>query len=77
MIFLSGTPTPESYSQWFHQFWVSDYSPFKNYENFYKWAAEFVNVKLKYLGYAQVKDYSDADNKKIKGFIRHYVLILN
>lgn len=74
MIFLSGTPTPESYSQWFHQFWVSDYSPFKNYSNFYKWAADFVNVKLKYLGYAQVKDYSDADNKKIKGFIRHYIL---
>src|SRR6056297_2864104 len=25
MIFLSGTPTPENYSQIFHQFWVSNY----------------------------------------------------
>ncbi len=28
MIFLSGTPHPESYSQIFHQFYVSNYSPF-------------------------------------------------
>jgi len=28
IIFLSGTPSPESYSQFFHQFWVSSYSPF-------------------------------------------------
>ena len=41
MIFLSGTPTPESYSQWFHQFWVSDHSPFKQWTNFYKWATDF------------------------------------
>lgn len=74
MIFLSGTPTPESYSQWFHQFWVSNYSPFKDYANFYKWSNEYVNIKIKYLGYAQVKDYSDADNKKIKSVIRHYIL---
>jgi hypothetical protein len=73
MIFLSGTPTAESHSQWFHQFWVSDNSPFKDYANFYKWAADFVNVKVKHLGYAKVNDYSDADikhiNRRIKDFI--------
>lgn len=74
MIFLSGTPTPESYSQWYHQFWVSNHSPFKEHANFYKWANEFVKIKLKYLGYAQVKDYSDADRLKIMGRIRHYIL---
>ena len=74
MIFLSGTPSPESYSQWFHQMWVSNYSPFREYSNFYKWANDYVNVKKKYLGYAEVKDYSDAEIKKIKGMIRHFVL---
>lgn len=73
MIFLSGTPTPESHSQWYHQFWVSDHSPFEE-ANFYKWANNYVDVKLKYLGYAQVKDYSDADRKKIMGVIRHYLI---
>ena len=60
MIMLSGTPTPESYSQYYHIFWLSNHSPFIDYPNFYKWANEYVNIKLRYLGYAQVKDYSDA-----------------
>jgi len=72
MIFLSGTPAPESHSQWYHQFWVSEHSPFNEYANFYKWAnAGFVNIKLKYLGYAQVKDYSEGLKEKIIGRIRH------
>jgi len=37
MIFLSGTPAIESVSQWFHSFYVSDHSPFKNCKNFYEW----------------------------------------
>jgi hypothetical protein len=74
MIFLSGTPTAESHSQWFHQFWVSDNSPFKEYANFYKWAADFVNVKVKHLGYAKVNDYSDADIKHIQRRIKYFIL---
>jgi hypothetical protein len=74
MIMLSGTPTPESYSQYYHLFWLSNHSPFKEYTNFYKWANEFVNIKLKHLGYAQVKDYSEADKKKFWHMIRYYIL---
>lgn len=74
MIFLSGTPTPESHSQWFHQFWVSDKSPFKNYTNFYKWAAEYVDIKELRLGYAVVKDYSQADERLIKRITRPYII---
>ena len=33
IILLSGTPTPESHSQWFHSLQLSDYSPFKQYSN--------------------------------------------
>jgi hypothetical protein len=74
MIFLSGTMTPESYSQIYHQFWVSNYSPFKQYTNFYKWAADFVNIKLKNLGYAKVNDYSDAKYDKIYPIIKPYII---
>lgn len=63
MIFLSGTPTPESYSQYYHLFTLSNHSPFKEYSNFYKWANEYVDIQLKYLGYAQVKYYSNARKK--------------
>lgn len=73
IIALSGTMTPESYSQVFYQFWISNYSPFK-YANFYKWAADYVNVKLKNFGYATIKDYSDANEFKVKKAIEPYVL---
>jgi len=74
MVFLSGTPTPESHSQWYHQFWVSDNSPFKEYPNFYKWANDFVEMKQKHLGYAKVNDYSNADIKHINRRIKYHVL---
>ncbi len=74
MIMLSGTPTPESYSQYYHIFWLSNNSPFSDYPNFYKWANEYVNIKLRYLGYAQVKDYSDARKKDFWHRIRYYIL---
>lgn len=73
MIFLSGTPTPESHSQWYHQFWVSNHSPFNDFANFYKWANEYVDIELKYLGYAQVKDYSKARKKDFWHRIRYYI----
>ena len=73
MIFLSGTPAAESYSQMFHQFWVSGYTPFKEV-NFYKWAKTYVNVKQKQLGYAIVNDYSEAKIDLIDAVIQPYIL---
>lgn len=74
MIFLSGTPHPESYSQIFHQFWISNYSPFRNYINFYKWANDYVIVTQKYLGFAKVNDYSSAKYEMIKTVIDKYFI---
>lgn len=73
MIFLSGTIHPESYSQIYHQFWVSDYSPFKE-PNFYKWSKTYVRVKDRHLGYAVVKDYSDGIKELINPVIEPYIL---
>ena len=42
---MSGTPAVESYSQLYHQFYISAFSPFKDYTNFYKWANDFVDKK--------------------------------
>ena len=74
MIMLSGTPTPESYSQYYHLFTLSNHSPFKEYKNFYQWANKYVDIKLKYLGYANVKDYSNARKKDFWHHIRHHIL---
>jgi hypothetical protein len=58
MIFLSGTPCPESYSQMYHQFWVSDHSPFREYKNFYRWADDYVNKFDRVINGFKVTDYS-------------------
>jgi hypothetical protein len=70
IIYLSGTPTPESYSQIFHQFWISSFSPFPEI-NFYKWAKEFVFVKKKYFFNREVNDYSFANKQKVDQYIQH------
>lgn len=74
LIMLSGTPTPESFSQIYHQFWISQNSPFKQWSSFYKWAKDFVNVTEKNLGYAIVKDYSEANELKIRKYIDNYII---
>ena len=59
VIFLSATPTPESYSQWFHQI-IGLESPISHYKNFYKFKNDWVNVKeIKVSASRTVADYSD------------------
>jgi hypothetical protein len=74
VIFLSGTPTPESYSQIYHQFYVHHNNPFKTYVNFYRWANDYVKVKIKYIGAMKVNDYSGAMKDKIMDAIRHLMI---
>ena len=74
IIYLSGTPTPESYSQLFHQLHVSSFSPFRNYMNFYKWAADFVDIRLKYFKGLKINDYSHANQTKIKTMTDHLII---
>jgi hypothetical protein len=68
ILFLSGTPTPESYSQIFHQLFISSYTPFKE-PTFYKWAANYVNIKQREINGFKVNDYSDANINKIQQVI--------
>ena len=58
VIFLSGTPTPESFSQMYHQVYGLIQSPFSKYTNFYKFAKNYVVPKTKRIGGLIVNDYS-------------------
>jgi superfamily II DNA or RNA helicase len=71
IIYLSGTPSPESYSQLFHQLHCSSFSPFKEYKSFYAWAKDYVNVKKKYYYNREVNDYKDANRYDIESKIKH------
>lgn len=74
VLFLSGTPTPESYSQLYHQFWVSEFSPWSDYPNFYKWAKEYVTVIKRTINGYSVNDYSQADEAKIKRDLKKIII---
>jgi hypothetical protein len=76
VLLMSGTPSPESYSQLYHQFALGgSASPWAGYRNFYGWAKEYVRVKQKYVGTGQtVNDYSDADKARIFRDIGHLVV---
>ena len=74
LILLSGTPTPESYSQIFHQLWISDHTPFHHYKSFYKWAVVFVKTFDMKIGSHTIKDYSNANWDMIKENIDPYTV---
>jgi len=60
-LMLTGTPSPESFSQLFHQFWVTGWGPWTRFTTFYKWAKEYVNIGETWIGNGRkVKDYKDA-----------------
>jgi len=58
VILLSGTPTPESYSQVYHQVYGIPRNPFYHCTNFYKFAAGYVDVKQKKVNGMLINDYS-------------------
>ena len=66
IVLLSGTPSPESYSQLFHQFKLTR-RLWHRYSNFYEWAkAGYVDVTQKRVGTGQViNDYQHANKDLI------------
>lgn len=77
LVLMSGTPSPESYSQLYHQFTVSTSSsqPWRDYGTFYAWAKRYVTVKQKHVGMSMpVNDYSDARKDLILADIEPFVV---
>ena len=74
LILLSGTMASESYSQVYHQFWLSAYNPFNQYKNFYAWCKVFTTPNMIYTSYGPAKDYSCAKIDLIDAVIQPYIL---
>jgi len=74
IIYLSGTPTPESYSQLFHQFLVSSFSPWKQYEKFYSWHKDYGIPAVKFLYNRQINDYSKTKKEAVLLDVQHLMI---
>jgi hypothetical protein len=58
VILLSGTPTPESYSQMYHQVYGIPNNPFSEFPNFYRFCDKYVNVRQKKINGLLMNDYT-------------------
>ena len=58
VILMSGTPTPESYSQMYHQVYGIKGNPFEKYVSLYKFAKVYVDVKQRMINSMMINDYS-------------------
>ena len=58
VILLSGTPTPESYSQFYHQVYGIKKNPFTSFKNFYRFCDTYVDVTERKINGLMIKDYS-------------------
>lgn len=75
VILLSGTPTPESYSQIYHQVYGIKNNPFRLYKNFYQFAKDYVVVTSKMINGFAVNDYSGGKEsiiEKLKPYMINY-----
>jgi hypothetical protein len=66
VILLSGTPTPESYSQMYHQVYGIPNNPFKHHKSFYKFAHEYIQITQKKIGAFNINDYSNGSDSIIE-----------
>jgi len=66
VILLSGTPTPESYSQMYHQVYGIKGNPFARYKNFYRFADDYVNVRERIINSLSKKFYDDGKPSILK-----------
>jgi hypothetical protein len=66
VILMSGTPTPESYSQMYHQVYGIPNNPFASYINFYKFCHDYVNVGQKRINGMFINDYSKGKDEIIQ-----------
>jgi len=59
VILLSGTPTPETFSQMYHQVYGIPKNPFYKYTNFYKFAREHVAITQIFINGSRVNNYKN------------------
>jgi hypothetical protein len=66
LLLMSGTPSPESFAQLYHQFALGPH-PWADHRSFYEWARSgYVCIGTKYVGTGQqVNDYSNANEARI------------
>lgn len=72
IIFLSATPSAQTYAQLFHQLALSTWSPWNNYKNFYEWFKVFGIPEYTYgAGGRQIIKYNNVKTTEVFNTVEH------
>jgi hypothetical protein len=73
-LLLSGTPTPESTSQLFHQFYATGRGPWEQYRNFYEWHKIYGEPWERYINGRMVKQYNRCKDTAVLDDAKRYMI---
>jgi hypothetical protein len=73
-LLLSGTPTPESTSQLFHQFRATGRGPWEQYRNFYEWHKVYGEPWERYINGRMVKQYNRCKDTAVLDDAKRYMI---
>ena len=71
IIYLSATPSAQTYAQLYHQFKLSSWSPWIKYPSFYNWHKDYGIENIIYLGGRQIKQYNEVKSTKVMKDVEH------
>lgn len=71
IIYLSATPSAQGYSLLYHQFSLSNWSPWRHYSNFYKWFEVYGVPRTRFIGGKQFKEYNTTKEDLVKKDVDH------
>jgi len=75
IVYLSATPSAETFSQIYHQFWVSSFNPFEE-KNFYKWYKNYGLPDQIFVRGIWLMQYKAAIEDKIMSKISHLIVTM-
>jgi hypothetical protein len=73
-LLLSGTPTPESFAQFFHQAWATGRGPWDGWKEFYAWHKDLGKSKTQWIAGREVKIYSDVKEAEVMAAMQPYII---
>lgn len=71
IIYLSATPSAQTYAQLYHQLKLSTWTPWLKYGTFYSWHKEYGIENIIYLGGRQIKQYNEVIKHKVMEDVEH------
>lgn len=75
IVYLSATPSAETYSQIFHQLWISSFTPFEE-KNFYQWYKNYGEDDSIFINGRVVMQYKEIDVNYIFDRIKHLLVTM-